>query len=410
VSEPLNVLAVTSELPWPLDTGGHLRTFYLLRALAARHNVRLLTAAPMTAYVSALRDAGLQVHVVHAADRRPWREFGRIVTAAARREPYVMYRRHLWRSVAKAVLREAAASRIDALYLDHLDSFVYGDAATAPCTVGDLHNVYSLIASRSADEQRRGLTRSFLRREARLLARMEQHAAARADLIMTVSDSEADYYRALGGRVAVVPNGVDCSRYRHLPTGRCGGVPTLLYVGAMSWSPNVAAVQFLATHVWPSVRQKIPTAELRIVGRGAGPDVLALARHPGVVVTGRVDDVVPELERAHALAVPLETGGGTRLKILEAFAAGLPVISTPVGAEGIAADHGVHLQIAERATFAQSVVELLATPDIGRRLAQAARALAYDVYDWEAIGGEAVCAIEAAVERKRQSLRGEAAR
>jgi glycosyltransferase involved in cell wall biosynthesis len=182
-----------------------------------------------------------------------------------------------------------------------------------------------------------------------------------------------------------------------LPAGRDGGPPTLLYIGAMSWSPNVSAVQFLAQHVIPEVRSRVPDTRLRIVGRDPAPEVLALRGLPGVEVMGSVPDVIPYLREAHVLAVPLAAGGGTRLKILEAFAAGLPVVSTPVGCEGLPVVDGEHLVTAERARFAEAVLHLLADPTRGKRLAAAARELVRERFDWETVGAAACAAVDAAV-------------
>src|SRR5262249_18253181 len=186
------------------------------------------------------------------------------------------------------------------------------------------------------------LRREYLRREGRLLARMERRAAETARAVVAVSERDAEHYRELGApRVYVAPNGVDTRAYAAL--GPCGhsGRPVILFVGTMSWLPNVSAVQFLASAVLPAVRRCIPAAQLRIVGADPTPEVQALAALPGVEVTGRVPDIAPYLREAHVLAVPLEAGGGTRLKILEAFAAGVPVVATGVAAAGLAgsADH-----------------------------------------------------------------------
>jgi glycosyltransferase involved in cell wall biosynthesis len=116
-----------------------------------------------------------------------------------------------------------------------------------------------------------------------------------------------------------------------------------------------------------------------------------------VEVTGGVPDVIPYLRAAHLLAVPLDAGGGTRLKILEAFAAGLPVVSTRVGAEGIEGTDGTHLVIAERPEFAAAVGRLVSDAALGRRLAEAGRKLVLERYDWQVVGGQAVDAVRSAV-------------
>jgi glycosyltransferase involved in cell wall biosynthesis len=394
-----SILAVTSEVPWPLDRGGHLRTFHLLRALAAANRVRVIApaSAPDAEAAQALRGAGIELLAVRVARRRHATEALRVAHATVAAEPYVLYRRHRWQAVRAALRSAVAQDPPDVCYLDHLDSFVYAGACGSIPLVIDLHNVYSELAARSALEQRHPLLRWFLTREAAALARMERRTVAAARVAMAVSERDQRYYTGLGARaVYLAPNGVDCRAYAPLPEARRTGPPLVLFVGAMSWGPNVSAARFLATEVLPRVRSAVPGARLRIVGRDAGPDVHALARAEGVEVTGTVADVRPHLAEAHVMAVPLDTGGGTRLKILEAFAAGLPVVSTPVGAEGLDVIHGRDIWLAPRARFAEGVVHLLTNGTRAATLAARARQLVTDRYDWSAIGRIACAAVAAA--------------
>jgi glycosyltransferase involved in cell wall biosynthesis len=319
-----------------------------------------------------------------------WREAIRALAAAARCEPYVLYRRHDRFAVRTVLRQELQRERPDVVYLDHLDSLVFWKELAGLPFVMDLHNIYSTLAGRAALE-RRGLPRLYLGREARLLRRMECHAAGLAEALLTVSESDRSHFVALGGRaVHVVPNAVDCGVYDSLPTGRCPGPPVLLYVGAMSWAPNVNAARFLASELLPKVRRQFPEVRLRIVGRDPTAEVEALRRLSGVEVTGTVKSIIPHLAEAHALLVPLEAGGGTRLKILEAFAAGLPVISTPVGCEGLRVTHGEHLFVADREQFEENVLALLADERLGAQLAARARTLVREQYDW-AVVSKAAC-------------------
>lgn len=390
---PLSVLAVTSELPWPLDTGGHLRSYHLLRALAQSFHVRLVTGVlpGQEEAVAALRHAGLDVRPASVGPRVVWREAARALTAAIHGEPYVLYRRHDRFAVRTAVREELQRELPDVVYLDHLDSLVFRQELAGLRVVMDLHNVYSTLTDRAALE-RRGVARIYLRREARLLQQMESHAARLSETLLTVSQSDASHFLALGGRaVHVVPNAVDCAAYDSLPTGRRSGSPVLLYVGAMSWAPNASAARYLACEMLPKVRCRFPEIRLRIVGRDPTPEVEALRGLAGVEVTGTVKSMIPHLAEAHVLVVPLEAGGGTRLKILEAFAAGLPVVSTPVGCEGLSVKHGEHLLVSHREQFAENVLTLLADEQLGTQLAAKARGLVREQYDW-AVVSEAACA------------------
>jgi polysaccharide biosynthesis protein PslH len=398
-----NVLAITSETPWPLDAGGRLRAFHLLRHVAAACDLTLVCPVPhqRNGDRRALADHGIQLAGVTVPRRSTLGETGRLVAARAHAEPYVMYRRHSHPAVRREWLVQLAR-RPDVVYLDHLDSFQYADAplgAGIPMVI-DLHNIYSTIARRTAEEEANPLKRWYLAGEGARLARMEAAAARGADLVFAVSRPDAEHFRSLGARnVAVVPNGVDYASLSALPQGRSFESPVLLYLGSLSWRPNAQAAIFLARHVLPLVRAVYNDAELHVVGRDPGPDVLALQDCAGVTVAANVPSTVPYLERASVLAVPLDSGGGTRLKILEAFAAGLPVVSTGVGAEGIDAAPGHHYVLAERARFADAVLGLLAHPDEATRMAGAARELAHDVYDWNVIGERATGEIERLLQR-----------
>lgn len=399
------VLAVTSELPWPLNTGGHLRTFHLLRALAQRFRVRLVVPVEsgQEKSVSVLRENGIDVLPAPVSPRVRWREAVRAMQAAARREPYVLYHRHnrdaTWAALQAAIRHEVP----DVLYLDHLDSWIYRPVLPDTPVVADLHNVYSVLTRRTAAEQPAPWVRLYLRGEAALLDKIERRVAGAADALLTVSDEDRRRFAGLGPRpIYLVPNGVDCAAYAALPTGRRSAAPILLYVGALSWGPNAAAARTLAAEVLPRVRTRIPDARVQLIGRNPGPEVQELGRLDGVEVLGSVPDVLPHLRDAAALIVPLEAGGGTRLKILEAFAAGLPVVSTPLGCEGIDARDNEHLLIADRARLADAIVALLGDPALGDRLAAQARTLARERYDWGIVGAAACAAVQAAIPAGKQ--------
>jgi glycosyltransferase involved in cell wall biosynthesis len=385
-----SLLAVTSELPWPLDTGGHLRSFHLLHALAQDCRVRLVTAIGVEQMEHAETLEGFGI-VVRAALVRPRRRFGearRAAGAALAAEPYVMYRRHGRPALRAAVRAELARERPDVLYLDHLDSFQFAGEANGTPTVLDLHNVYSLLLRREAAEPTRiWPARRYLAREAGLLERIEATAIRTVSEVFSVSAQEQAHFAAIrGARVHLVPNGVDCRKYAGLPIGRAASPPTILFIGTLSWPPNAAAARFLATEILPVVRARVPEATLTLVGRNPGADVQALKDIGGVDVVGNARDILPHLRDARLLAVPLEAGGGTRLKILEAFAAGLPVVSTPIGCEGLAGVDGRELLIADRERFADAVSSILEDPAGGERLAARARVLATQTYDWTVVG------------------------
>jgi glycosyltransferase involved in cell wall biosynthesis len=200
-------------------------------------------------------------------------------------------------------------------------------------------------------------------------------------LVVSEVDRQCCLRERPGRNVLVVPNGVDCGAVRPAPS-RDAGRAVLVFTGDMAFDPNVQAACTLASHVFPAVRRLYPDADLRLVGRNPSPRVLAL-REPGVTVTGSVPDMIPHLHAATVYAAPIATGAGTRTKLLEAMAAGLPIVTTRVGIEGIDAVDGQQVILADDPeAFTAAVLRLLAEPSERQRLGAAARRLVEERYDW----------------------------
>ncbi len=388
----LSILSVTSELPWPLDTGGKLRTFHIHRALAEEFHVRLIVPVDCVnqKHVDILLQYGIHVIPVVIGQKNTFSESLKALQSALCRLPYVLYRRHDHAKVRKQILASAQETTPDVIFLDHLDSHLYRHLLPACPAILDLHNIYSLIVKRYATEQSNPLKKLYFQHETKLLQSIEQALAESNCTIFAVSDPEVDFYQKLGVRsVHLVPNGVDCSQFAQLPCGRNASHNKLLFLGTMSWGPNAEAASVLIEQVFPEIKRQRPDAELWIVGRNPPSQLLKHHEVNGVHVTGGVHDIVPYYQNADMLVVPLESGGGTRLKILEAFAAGLPVISTPIGVEGINAQNNIHLTIAHREQFAKSILGMMNQPQLGRQIAMKARRLVEEQYDWKSIGKQA---------------------
>jgi glycosyltransferase involved in cell wall biosynthesis len=213
---------------------------------------------------------------------------------------------------------------------------------------------------------------------------IESRVIPRYDVVTTVAEADAARLRALarGARIEVVPNGVDANRFI---TGSAEqNEERIVFVGAMSYAPNIAAVEYFARQVLPLIRSDRPNAQFVIVGRDPAPSVQALAGD-GVQVTGGVDDVRPYMEEAAVVVVPMQSGSGIKNKVLEALAMERAVVATPLAVEGIAATAGEHLLVASGAPeLADGVLRLLADPDERRRLGRAGRRLVTDRYTWDA--------------------------
>jgi glycosyltransferase involved in cell wall biosynthesis len=204
--------------------------------------------------------------------------------------------------------------------------------------------------------------------------------------VIAVSENDRDLMSAWvdKSRISVVPTGVDLQQYRPESSPRAVG-PLVMFVGAMDWEPNADAVEYFCQKIWLSILAQVPSARFRIVGRNPIRRVQRLASD-SVEVTGSVPSVLDHLREAAVVVVPLRIGGGTRLKIYEAMAAGKAVVSTSVGAEGLDVHHGTDVILADDpGAFAEATIMLLRDEELRRSYEREAARLAAK-YDWSAIG------------------------
>jgi glycosyltransferase involved in cell wall biosynthesis len=258
-----------------------------------------------------------------------------------------------------------------------------------------LHNLtwhWYLSRARLADPARAALLRAEAWRYRRhVLAALPLYRAA-----IAVSDIEAEEVRATGlVPVELIPTGVDTEELAPSPPP-AAGPPRLLFTGTMSYAPNHEGILWFAERVWPLVRARVPDAELMVVGKDPPEAVRALDGRDGVEVAGFVASMAPYFERASAVVVPILTGAGIRVKIVEAMSAGRPIVSTSLGWEGLPfVEPGRHLLVAdEPEAFAAQTVRLLRDGELRERLAREARSLAVREYDWRSLGDRLATALE----------------
>lgn len=179
-----------------------------------------------------------------------------------------------------------------------------------------------------------------------------------------------------------VPNGLDLERYHPLTRGPTS---TIVMPGTFDYAPNIRGAALMKTQILPWVRQTIPDATLVLLGRDPNGSAQALADPPTVVATGEVEDVRPYLAKAGVVVAPIMEGGGTRFKILEALALGLPVVTTPLGCDGLEVRDEQHLLTRDLANFALAITSLLQKPERGQALGEAGRQLVASRYSWDAV-------------------------
>ncbi len=399
----MKLLWLNSGLLLPLDKGGKLRTWHLMRHLARRHDITFVSFSEPHERPedrAGMRDVASRLVTVPRSDPAKgtaafYMDAGRHILDSV---PYAVakYRSQEYTAAVQRLLREAA---FDAIVCDFLPP-VLNLPEQLPCpAILFTHNVEAEIWRRHADNAANPVSRFLLGQQWQRMLRFERDALARFDLVLAVSDADRHtfarlYPGALKRPAHVVQTGVDTAFFAPLPAETARRAH-LVFTGSMDWLPNEDGMLYFVRDILPRIRQVEPETTLSIIGRAPTPAVKRLAEQPGIDVTGRVDDVRPHIANGSVYVVPLRIGGGTRLKIFEAMAMGKAVVSTTVGAEGLPVTHGQDVLIAdEPARFAQAVVHMIRDADDRRRIEHAARQLVVEKYDWGAVAVDFEAALE----------------
>ncbi len=415
------VLLLTQVLPYPLDSGAKIRAYYVLKHLSARHEVTLVSfqrADDRPEWVAHLQEICSGVYTVPMRRSR-WRDARAALVSAVTRRPLVIARDEI--GPMFALLRGLIErDRFDVIHADQTSMAQYALYTRnwarrlwqvgGPALVLDAHNALFRIPERLAHHAHSPILRSLYQREALALARYERAAYREFDQVVFVAREDKAALgvdractqkseRSTGTRL--IPICVD-TRDEHVV--RSVERPSAItHLGTMFWPPNVEGVLWFAREVMPRVLAQAPEAELVIIGKNPPREVQALARgSPSVRVTGYVSDPTPLLAQTAAFIVPLRAAGGMRVKILDAWCWGLPVVSTTIGAEGIDVTDGYDILIADDAeAFAAAVARLLLDGELAQRLRTNGRRTVEERYDWRKVYADWDAVYEAVVGSER---------
>lgn len=383
----MKFLILGNQLLYPAQTGGMIRSSSLFERLKREHEITLLVFRRPD-------ETDEQVELMGRCCQRletvPWREtakrspafYAELLANLASPLPYIVWK---YRSPALAGrLRELLDElRPDILLCDFLQPSVNAiDLPFRPKLLFQ-HNVEAQIRRRHAEQAGHPLARWYWGLQYRRLAAYEQRAGQAFDHCLMVSEQDAALMASEYGvaSTSVVPLGVDVDYFAPDATPAVPG--RLVFTGSMDWLPNEDAVAWYCAEMAPLLARTHPGASLSIVGRRPSAKVQALAGER-VMVTGTVPDIRPSLREAEVYIVPLRIGGGTRIKIFEAMAAGRAIVSTSLGAEGLPVEDGVDILLADTAeAFVAAIARLLDDPALRARLGAAARAKMVARYSWE---------------------------
>jgi len=385
----VRILWLKTELLHPLDKGGKIRTYQMLKELKKEHEITYLTIEDGSAGDDARERAAeyCQSLIVLPFSQKKKFSAGFYVELGANLFSSLPYAIKKYRSVAmtREIEKQARPEQQDIVICDFLAPAVNMPVRMDCTTLLFEHNVEATIWQRHFQVQSNPLKKAYLWHQWRKMRAFEEATCRRFDSIAAVSVEDGaqllhDYGLA---KVFDVPTGVDTEFFTSTDRGRVNP-HNLVFTGSMDWLPNQDAIHFFAEKILPLIQNVIPEVTLTVVGRNPSANLLKLAESsPSITVTGRVADVRPYIESAAIYIVPLRIGGGTRLKIYEAMAMGKAVVSTTIGAEGLPLDPESEVALADTATdFASAVVRLLQNPEGARWLGANAAAKVRSQFGW----------------------------
>jgi polysaccharide biosynthesis protein PslH len=388
----MKILWLKTELLHPVDKGGKIRTYHLLKQLKTDHHITYLTlddgTAPADAAASAYEYCHNLIRIPHLT--RPKFSAGFYAELALNIPSSLPYaiRKYKSKPMSRAIAEATSKDRFDVVICDFLAPAVNLPRDLRTPVVLFQHNVEAEIWRRHYEVQQNPGKRFYLYWQWRKMQHFERDACRRFDSVIAVSGADAKMMERDYGLAKVhdIPTGVDIDFFK--PTnGASARANSLVFTGSMDWLPNEDAMRYFIDDILPIVKQRVPGVHLTIVGRSPYPSLVELAeRDPALTVTGRVDDVRPYIENAVAFIVPIRIGGGTRLKIYEAMAMEKPVISTTVGAEGLPVHDGAQLFIADNPkTFAEAVVKVLSDSELATRLGTSAAQFVRQNFAWPGV-------------------------
>lgn len=422
---PVRVLLITQILPYPPDAGPRVKTWHVLRYLVGEgHKVRLVSfLRPEEArHLPVIQEMCEEVRAIplrrsRAADAVYW------ARSYLKARPFLVGRDDR-AGMRRATLETLASRDVDLIHADQLTMTQFAPPANGeapgPARVFDAHNATWRILEQMNRNAPRWI-RPVLATEASRLRQYEGTVVRTFDHTLVVTEADRQALLAAADSLdparptdreglSVIPIAVDTKELQLVE--RRAASTEILTLGTLHYAPNAEGIRWFLRRVLPLVQLKVPSATLTIVGRNAPADFHRTARESSgaVRVTGYLEDLRPVLQRAALVAVPVLSGSGMRVRILEALARGLPVVTTTIGAEGIEARPGEELLIGDtEEEFAAAIVRLMEDPEFARRLSQIGRRLAVTRYDWKVVLRGLEAAYDAALRRRIATRRAKGA-
>jgi len=397
----MKILWVNPHFLHPATQGGHIRTLEMLRHLNRWHEIHYVALEDKNAREAVARSAEYCSKAYPIPHDLPPRGTGWFTLQALGNliDPLPLaitrYRSEAMRS---EIARLLMSGSFDRLVCDFLFT-----APNIPALNQALlfeHKIETTVWDRHLETAHSAPARAFFRIQRNRMARYEAEVCRRSAHVVAVSGQDAQRFRTLfkAPRVSEVPTGVDVPAFTPPKNNKPEHKADLVFVGSMDWLPNIDGCNYFVREILPLIRQKKPDCTVGLVGRAPGSGILEMARADSkVFVSGTVPDIKPYFWGSTVSIVPSRIFGGTRLKIFEAMAARIPVVSTRIGAEGLAVKHGRDIYLADTPEeFAQYCLELLDSPQRREQMAKEAYEMVSAEFSWE----HAARVFEATLERQ----------
>ena len=386
----MKILMLTPYLPYPLLSGGQIRTYNLLKKLANKHDVTLFSLIKDNdekKYVPELEKYCKNVKVFKRSSK-PF-TLKNIFKTAFSSYPFLVIRNHA-PEIISAVEEELEKNKYDLIHAETFYMMPHIPKTTIPTIL--VEQTIEYLGYESYAKKASFLIRAILNIDINKIRRWEKHYWKVCDTLIVMSEDDKRYISneiKESKKIEVVANGVDTKWFEEVKKTK-HEYPTLLSVGTFKWLPNVEAVEFLVKKVWPLIKKELPTAKLWIVGNAPTENVYQYEkRDPSIKVIGRIPDIRNAFSGADVLMAPVFSGKGTRYKVLEAMASETPIVSTSTAVEGLSVKNSVHVMIDDTEQgMANLAIELLNNPKKRETMAQYGKKFVKDNYDWSLISNK----------------------
>lgn len=383
----MKILMLTPYLPYPLLSGGQIRTYNLLKKLAKKHQITLFALIKdesEKAYIGELEKYCQQVRVFKRS-RKPF-TLRNILKTAFSTYPFLVIRNQSL-TVTGAIQEELANQNYDLIHAETFYMMSHLPDLKIPSIL--VEQTIEYLGYENYAKKAPWFLRPILNVDVNKIRTWEKHYWQEADQLIVMSSEDKKFIAKELGRadkIAVVANGVDNHWFDQVKRQKTA-VPTILSVGTFKWLPNREAVDFLVEKIWPLVKKKLKNVRLQIVGNAPSQKVLNYGlADPNISVAGQVEDIRYAFKSADLLLAPVFSGKGTRYKILEAMACSTPVVASKIAVEGLDVENGKHVLTSNNAEeLAELTIKVLTNQQLWHQLSMSGKKFVQDHYDWQSI-------------------------